>query len=135
MEEDEKNKRVLLYPKVEKTFKHSILKPNYYYCKNDDYPYIGYVEIKKKSEEHPYSGFAPCCFKTSRAKSNEKIQKFLTNQEAGNKKSRDSNNLIAFERPCFTESKTGLGSFIDLVFLEKLELKVENFVKMTTFYI
>lgn len=77
LEEDEKNKRVLLYPKVEKTFKHSILKPNYYYCKNDDYPYIGYVEIKKKSEEHPYSGFAPCCFKTSREKSNKKIQKFL----------------------------------------------------------
>lgn len=77
LEEDEKNKRVLLYPKVEKTFKHSILKPNYYYCKNNDYPYIGYVEIKKKSEDHPYGGFAPCCFKTSRAKSNEKIQKFL----------------------------------------------------------
>ena len=77
LNEEEKSKRVLMYPKIGKTFKNSILKPNFYYCKTNEYPYIGYVEIKKKSEEHPYSGYTPCCFKTSRLKNNKEVEKFL----------------------------------------------------------
>lgn len=79
---EDKEKGLLMYPRVEKTFKNSILKPNYYYCKNNEYPYIGYVEIKKLNEEHPYSGYAPCCFKRPQFKNNKKIEKFLYESEA-----------------------------------------------------
>lgn len=79
---DEKEKSVLVYPRIEKTFKNSILRPNYYYCKNNEYPYVGYVEIKKLNEEHPFGGYAPCCFKRPQFKNNKKVEKFLYESEA-----------------------------------------------------
>lgn len=78
---EEKDKRVLVYPRIEKTFKNSILKPNHYYCKTDTYPYVGYVTIKKLNEEHPYTGYTPCCFKRPQFDKNEKIEKFLYKSE------------------------------------------------------
>lgn len=79
---DEKEKSLLIYPRIEKTFKNSVLRPNYYYCKNNEYPYVGYVEIKKLNEEHPFGGYAPCCFKRPQLKNNKKVEKFLYESEA-----------------------------------------------------
>lgn len=79
---DEKEKSLLIYPRIEKTFKNSVLRPNYYYCKNNEYPYVGYVEIKKLNEEHPFGGYAPCCFKRPQFKNNKKVEKFLYESEA-----------------------------------------------------
>ena len=70
---DDKEKSLLVYPRIEKTFKNSVLRPNYYYCKSSEYPYVGYVEIKKLNEEHPFGGYAPCCFKRPQFKNNKKV--------------------------------------------------------------
>ena len=75
-EEDIEN-RVMKFPKESIPYKNSTIEPVYYYCDSETDPYIGYVNIKNLSKEHPFEGKAPCCFKLPQKSKNNKIEKLI----------------------------------------------------------
>ena len=68
---------VMKFPRESIPYKNSTIEPVYYYCDSETDPYIGYVNIKNLSKEHPFGGKAPCCFKLPQKKKNEKVEKLL----------------------------------------------------------
>lgn len=69
--------RVMLFPKHNIIFENYNVKPNYYYCKDDEYPNVGFVKIKNLTEKHPFEGYAPCCYKKPQLEENKKIEKYI----------------------------------------------------------
>ena len=75
-EEDIEN-RVMKFPKESVPYKNSTIEPVYYYCDSETDPFIGYVNIKNLSKDHPFQGKAPCCFKLPQKNKNSKIEKLI----------------------------------------------------------
>ncbi len=86
--------RVLKYPLEPIDFEGQIIEPAYYYAKNENEPYIGYIHMRSLKSKHPLQGYVPCTFTRPQLAKNITVEKRIYENEIIQKKSK---NVIAYK--------------------------------------
>ena len=100
---------ILKFPARDTTIDGTFYPSQYYHCYDNEYRYPGFIFMKSLEDkgQHPFGGYAPCCYKEDHSEKNENV---LAKVQA------------------LTLQNTEPDEAVDIVFVKKNEIASENII-------
>lgn len=100
---------LLKFPENDITIEGTFFPSQYYHCYDDEYRYPGFIYMKSLEDrgQHPFGGYAPCCYKEDHSEKNKSI---LSKIHA------------------LTLQNTDPDEVVDIVFIKKNEISSDNII-------